>query len=64
MAGKFRSDGPTRPVPVRMTTLERWQLARAAAARQQTVSAFLRAAAAQATAECLAMPAPKSPRPT
>jgi hypothetical protein len=45
MAGKFRSDGPTRPVPVRMTALERWKLLRAARANSQTVSAFLRDAA-------------------
>jgi len=52
MAGKFRSDGPTRPVPVRMTALERWTLSRAARASQQTVSAFLRAAASRAAADC------------
>jgi uncharacterized protein (DUF1778 family) len=56
MAGKFRAEGPTRPVPIRLSTLERRRLVAAADVNRQTLSAFLRDAGAEAAADCLEDP--------
>lgn len=56
MAGKFRAEGPTRPIPIRLSTLERRRLVAAAVVNRQTLSAFLRDAGAEAAADCLEDP--------
>lgn len=66
MARHPRAEAPGRPVAVKFSPAERWQLHTAALRNRQTVSAFLRDAAAEAAADCLerAERAPRRRHPT
>jgi uncharacterized protein (DUF1778 family) len=61
VARRPRAEAPARPVAVKFSPAERGQLHTAALRNRQTVSAFLRDAAAEAAAECLDV-AERAPR--